>query len=102
MKDWVRTKLLAGAHTRQIIKEHYRNSFLKIQAGTADRDCFLTSQDVRNISSKLDQHTWKLHPNEAQSVRLFYEQHASNVFRPEQGRLYPGSQRRSAEFLRQV
>ena len=49
MKEWVRNKLLAGCHTRQIMKEHYKNSLPKLQAGTADRDCFLTAQDVRNV-----------------------------------------------------
>ena len=64
-------------HTRQGMKEHYKKNLPKLQAGTADRDCFLTAQDVRNVASKLAGLSWRLHVNEAQSVRLFYHQHAS-------------------------
>ena len=39
MKDWVRTKLLSGVPTRQILKEHWKNVWPKLNAGTADRDC---------------------------------------------------------------
>ena len=80
IKDWVRTKLLAGVPTRQILKEHYKSSLPKITADSGDRDCFLTSQDIRNVANKLAELTWKLHSNEAQSVRMFYEQHVSIVF----------------------
>jgi len=80
MKDWVRTKLLSGVPTRQILKEHWKNVWPKLNAGTADRDCFLVSQDIRNIHSKLAQLSWKLHQNEAQSVRLIAQQHARNIF----------------------
>ena len=80
LKEWVCTKILAGTHTRQILEDHYKNSFPKIQAGTVDRDCFLTSQDIRNINSKLALLSWKKHQTEAQSVRLFCEQHASIIF----------------------
>ncbi len=61
MKDWVRTRLLSGVPTRQILKEHWKNVWPKLNAGTADRDCFLVSQDIRNIHSKLAQLSWKLH-----------------------------------------
>ena len=80
LKQWVCTKILAGIPTRQILKEHYKNCFPKIQAAKADRDCFLTLQDIRNINSKLALLTWKKHQNEAQSVCLFCEQHANNIF----------------------
>ena len=70
----------AAFRTRQILEEHCINVWPKLDAGTADRDCFLTSQDIRNIHSKLAVLTWKLHQNEAQSVRLFAQQHASNIF----------------------
>ena len=53
MKDWLRTKLHSGVPTRQILKEHWKNVWPKLNAGTADRDCFLVSQDIRNIHSKL-------------------------------------------------
>ncbi|DBB04165.1 TPA: hypothetical protein ACH3X1_013209 [Trebouxia sp. C0004] len=80
IKSWVCKMLQSGAHTSQIIKDHFKASLPKIQAGTADRDCFLTAQDVRNLNNKLAEQCWKLHDNEAQSVRLFYQQHAVSVF----------------------
>ena len=61
-------------------QSHKSSTCTKIQAGTANRDCFLTPQDIRNINSKLAPLIRKKHQNEAQSVRLFYEQHASNIF----------------------
>jgi len=45
-----------------------------------NRDCFLDPQDIHNISLRLAQLTWKLHDNEAQSVRLFYQQHSEFAF----------------------
>ena len=80
LKKWVCTRILAGIPTRQILKEYYKNCFPKIQAGKADRDGFLTLLDIRNINSKLAPLTGKQHQNEAQSVCLFCEQHASNIF----------------------
>ncbi len=80
MKDWVRTSLLNGSTTQQILKQHAKSAMPRIDSNTADRDCFLNSQDIRNIAQKLAQLTWKLHDNEAQSVRLFYQQHSESVF----------------------
>ena len=80
MKDWVRTKLLDGCTTQQIIAQHTKSALPCIEDGTADRDCFLSSQDIRNIAHKLARLTWKLHDNEAQSVRLFYQEHSEYMF----------------------
>lgn len=80
MKDWVRTKLLDGCTTQQIIAQHTKSALPRIEDGTADRDCFLSSQDIRNIAHKLARLTWKLHDNEAQSVRLFYQEHSEYMF----------------------
>ncbi len=66
--------------TQQIRKQHATSAMPRIDSNTADRDCFLNSQDIRNIAQKLAQLTWKLHDNEAQSVRLFYQQHSEDVF----------------------
>jgi len=80
MKDWVRTSLFNGSTTQRILKQHAKSAMPRIDSNTADRDCFLNSQDIRNIAQKLAQLTWKLHDNEAQSVRLFYQQHSESVF----------------------
>lgn len=61
MKDWVRTSLLNGNTTQQILKQHAKSAMPRIDSNTADRDCFLNSQDIRNIAQKLAQLTWKLH-----------------------------------------
>ena len=58
------------------MKQHAKSALPRIESNTADRDCFLTSQDMRKIAQKLARLTWKLHDNEAQSVRLFYQQHS--------------------------
>ena len=80
MKEWVRTRLLNGDTTRQIMAQHTKSALPRTEAGTADRDCFLSAQDVRNVAHKLARLTWKLHENEAQSVRIFYQQHADHMF----------------------
>lgn len=80
MKDWVRLKLLEGSHTKQILTEHMKNIANRENAGDIDRDCNLKSQDIRNIAAKLAELTWKLHPNEAQSVHLFKQQHPDLFF----------------------
>ena len=80
MKDWVRSQLHDGQPTQQIMAKHAKSALPKIENGTADRDCFLDSQDICNIAHKLARLTWKLHDNEAQSVRLFYQQHSEFTF----------------------
>ena len=86
MKDWVRTSLLNGSTTQRILKQHAKSAMPPINSKTADsskladKDCFLNSQDIRNIGQKLAQLTWKLHDNEAQSVCLFYQQLSDSVF----------------------
>lgn len=80
MRDWVTIKVNDRCTTQQILKQHAKAVEARIAAGNSDRDCFLTGQDIRNIEQKLAKGTWKLHENEAQSVRLFYQQHSDFMF----------------------
>ncbi|DBA90827.1 TPA: hypothetical protein ACH3X1_004029 [Trebouxia sp. C0004] len=57
MKDWVRTSLWNGNTTQQILKQHAMSAMPRIDSNTADSDCFLNSQDIRNIAQKLGQLT---------------------------------------------
>ena len=61
----VRTSLLTGNTTQQILKQHAKSAMSCIDSNTADRDCLLNSQDIRNTAQKLAQLTWKL-----QTMRL--------------------------------
>ncbi|KAL3141408.1 hypothetical protein ABBQ32_004980 [Trebouxia sp. C0010 RCD-2024] len=80
MKDWITIKLNDCCTTQQILKQHAKAVEARIAAGENDQDCFLTGQNIRNIEQKLAKGTRKLHDNEAQSVRLFYQQHSDKVF----------------------
>ncbi len=53
MKDWVRTSLFNGSTTQRILKQHAKSAMPPINSNTADTDCFLNSQDIRNIAQKL-------------------------------------------------
>jgi hypothetical protein len=46
----------------------------------SSRDHFLKRQDVRNLEHTLAESTWKLHDDEATSVRLFQQRHEKNIF----------------------
>ncbi|DBA80662.1 hypothetical protein WJX77_006328 [Trebouxia sp. C0004] len=50
------------------------------KAGTLSRDHFLKHQDDRNLEHTLAESIWKLHYDEATSVRLFKQGHENNVF----------------------
>ena len=80
VKDWVRSQLLDAQSSQQIMAKHAKSALPRIESGTADRDCYLDPQDIRNLAIRQAQLTWKLHDNEAQSVRLFYQQHSEFVF----------------------
>ena len=41
-----------------------------------DRDSMLTIQDIRNCHTKIDEQTWKLHPDESQGIYLWVQQQA--------------------------
>lgn len=49
--------------------------------GSLTRDSFLKQQDVRKLEHNLAEKVWKLHEDEATSVRLFKQQHDKNVFK---------------------
>ena len=53
MKDWVRTSLFNGSTIQRILKQHAKSAMPPINSNTADTDCFLNSQDIRNIAQKL-------------------------------------------------
>ena len=74
------TQLLDGHSSQQIMAKHAKSALPRIENGTADRDCFLDSQTIRNIDAKHAKLTWKRHVNEAQSVRLFYQEHSEHIF----------------------
>ena len=80
IKDWVSTQLLDGHSSQQIMAKHARSALPKIQNRTADRDCFLDSQTIRNIDAKHAKLTWKRHVKQAQSVRFFYREHSEHIF----------------------
>ncbi|DBA85568.1 TPA: hypothetical protein ACH3X2_005658 [Trebouxia sp. C0005] len=73
-------KPLMSNSDQQIMAKHTKAILPQLESKTADRDCFLDPQDIRNMNLKLAQLTWKLHDNEAQSVRLFYQQHSEFAF----------------------
>ncbi|KAL3144262.1 hypothetical protein ABBQ32_004035 [Trebouxia sp. C0010 RCD-2024] len=80
MKEWIRSQLLDGQTTQQIMAKHAKSALPQIESGKADRDCYLDAQDICNIALSQAKLTWKLHVNEAQSVRLFYQEHSDHVF----------------------
>lgn len=80
MKDWVRIQLFEENSAQQIMAKHAKSALPRIENGTADRDCYLDTQTIRNIGAKQAKFTWKRHPNEAQSVRLFYQEHSEHTF----------------------
>ncbi|KAL3137908.1 hypothetical protein ABBQ38_005157 [Trebouxia sp. C0009 RCD-2024] len=60
--------------------KHAKSALPRIESGKADCDCYLDAQDIRSIALCQAKLTWKLHANEAQSVRLFYQEHSDHVF----------------------
>ena len=65
----------------QIMKKHVQ--FLKkwkADGKTITRDLLITAKDVRNISGKLASETYMLHPNDAQSVRMWVHKNQDKVF----------------------
>lgn len=55
------------------------------------RDYYLTRQDIINIDMKLTQGKWRLHSNQAQSVRLFTEQNPELVLLYQEQGLHKGA-----------
>ena len=79
-RGWVRTLLSAGISTKEIMRKHQKRFDEDMQNGSLTRDSFLKRQDVRNLEHNLAEKVWKLHEDEATSVRLFKQQHDKNVF----------------------
>ena len=79
-RGWVRTLLSAGISTNEIMRKHQKRFDEDMQNGSLTRDSFLKRQDVRNLEHNLAEKVWKLHEDEATSVRLFKQQHDKNVF----------------------
>ena len=78
MKDLVRIQLFEDPSAQMhIMAQHAKSALPRIESETADRGCYLDTQTIRNIAAKF---TWKRHPNEAQSVRLFYQEHSEHTF----------------------
>lgn len=65
----------------QIMKKHLK--FLRkwqADGNVITRDLLITPKDIRNISRKLARETWMLHPNDAQSVRMWVQKNPDKVF----------------------
>lgn len=62
------------------------------------RDFYLNCHDISNIDVKLQEDTWRLHKNQAQSVRLFAQQNEDKVILYQEQQLHKGA----AEQLQQA
>lgn len=72
---------IALCTTRHIQQQHQLRVTEALKAGKPlGRDEFLKPVDIRNCEHDLAETQWKLHQNEAQSVRMFAQQHDANVF----------------------
>lgn len=80
-KAWVRQRLLSNNCQAQVLAEHREWVAQRILNGDhLDRDCFLSSLDVRNIAAVIEESTYKFHDNDAESVRQWEQRNRSKVF----------------------
>ncbi len=79
-RSWVRTLLGAGISTQEIMRQSRQRFADAKKLAPSSRDHFLKRQDVRNLEHTLAESTWKLHDDEATSVRLFQQRHEKNIF----------------------
>jgi hypothetical protein len=70
-----------GYTVHQIMKKHLK--FLrkwKADGKGITRDLLITPKDIRNIARKLAKETYMLHPNDAQSVRMWVQKNPDKIF----------------------
>ena len=98
MKEWVTTQLDLGLTIQQVMVHHREKLFFRMSElkgdGTSVLTCdmFLSHQDVRNLLLKKAAETYRLHQNDALSVRMWVESNTDSVFYyKETGKVGPGS-----------
>ena len=98
MKEWVIAQLDLGLTVQQVLAHHREKLFSTMSklegdgASILTLDMFLSHQDVRNLSSKKAAETYRLHQNDALSVRMWVETNRDSVFYyKETGKLGPGA-----------
>ena len=80
-KEWVRLRLLGGNCQAQVLTDHRQWVAERILRGDhLDRDCFLSSLDVRNIAALIEQETYRFHDDDAESTRQWVQRNQSRVF----------------------
>lgn len=80
-RGWVKTLLSSGQTVQKIMLKHQQRLKAAKDAGVSlGRDAKLKPQDVRNCEHTLAESLWKLHEDEATSVRLFTQQHQKHIF----------------------
>ena len=86
MKEWVIAQLDLGLSVQQIMAHHREKVFHMMTQTTGERndiltwDMFITHQDVWNLSSKKAVETYRIHQNDALSVRMWVETNKDSVF----------------------
>ena len=98
MKGWVLAQLDLGLSVQQVLARHREKLFSSMSelegegANVLTRDMFLSDQDVRNLSFKKAVETYRLHQNDALSIRMWVEGNADSVFYyKETAKLGPGA-----------
>ena len=98
MKEWVIAQLDLGLSVQQVMAHHREKVFHMMSQTPSDRDkiltrdMFITHQDARNLSSKKAAETYRLHQNDALSVRMWVETNKDFVFHyTKTGKLGPGA-----------
>lgn len=81
VKSFVDDCLREGYTGHQVMKKHLK--FLRnweADGKIITRDLLITPRDIRNISRKHAKETYMLHPNDAQSVRMWVQRNPDKVF----------------------
>ena len=86
MKEWVTAQLDLGLTIQQVMTHHREKLFLRMSELKGDGinvltcDMFLNHQDVKNLSLKKAAQIYRLHQNDALSVRMWVESNTNSVF----------------------
>ena len=81
VKEFIDGCLHEGYTVHQIMKKHLK--FLRkweVDGKEITRDLLITPKDIRNIARKLAKETYMLHPNNAQSVRMWVQKNPDKIF----------------------